>query len=106
MYSNFVGERIMLEKLLDDLTETPRKVANLDNTISNEANLFEHQSSEIQRLKDQNQVLVEKIEVLDKKLSQFEIVEDFSILTKGLFLSAEKSLDEIKKNPNYSVIDR
>jgi len=33
MYSYSVGERIMLEKLLDDLTETPRKIANLENAI-------------------------------------------------------------------------
>ena len=51
--------------------------------------MFEHQSSEIQRLKDENQILVEKIEGVEKKLSQFVIVEDFFILTKGFFLSAE-----------------
>ena len=66
-----------------------KKIVNLENTISNEANLVEHQSSEIQRLKDQNQILVEKIDGVEKKLSQFVIVEDFFILTKGLFLSAE-----------------
>ena len=102
MYFNFVGERIMLEKLLDDLTETPRKIANLENTISNEANLFEHQSSKIQRVKEQNKFLVEKIEALEKKLAQFEIIEEFLTSTKGLFLSAEKSHDEIKINSVYA----
>ena len=62
-----------------------KKIVNLENTISIEANVFEHQSSEIQRLKDENQILVEKIEGVEKKLSQFVIVEDFFILTKEFF---------------------
>ena len=47
--------------------------------------MFEHQSSEIQPLKDENQILVGKIEGFKKKLSQFVIVEDFFILTKEFF---------------------
>ena len=92
LYFNFVGGRIMPEKFIDYLTGRPRKIANLENTISNEANLFEHQSSEIQWLKDQNQILVEKIETFEKNYHNLKLLKTFSYRLRGYFWALKSPL--------------